>query len=85
MICYEDLIRDFDDHLARLFDFLGLGQLDRAQIEAGGRVRDFKGTTFSIPANNVRNGPAPQPKSIDAWRKSLSEGRPARSIAAARR
>src|SRR4051794_20466174 len=47
VICYEDLIRDFDNHLARTFGFLGLDQLDRATVEKGGKVRDFKGTTFS--------------------------------------
>jgi hypothetical protein len=74
VICYEDLIRDFDNHLARIFAFLNLEQLDRATIEKGGKVRDFKGTSFSIPKNNVRDGLAPQLKSIDSWRKTLSEG-----------
>jgi hypothetical protein len=74
VVCYEDLIRDFDNHLARIFGFLGLEQLDRATVEKGGKVRDFKGTTFSIPKNNVRDGMAPQIKSIDSWKKTLSEG-----------
>jgi hypothetical protein len=74
VICYEDLIRDFDNHLARIFDFLQLEKLDRDAIEKGAQVRDFKGTSFSIPKNNVRAGMAPQLASIDSWKKALSEG-----------
>ena len=74
VVCYEQLIRDFDNHLRRVFDFLGLKRLDREVVERGGVVRNFKGTTFSIQKNNVRDGLAPQLKSIDSWRKTLSEG-----------
>jgi hypothetical protein len=74
VVCYEELIRDFDNHLTRIFDFLGLERLGREVVERGGVVRNFKGTTFSIQKNNVRDGLAPQLKSIDSWRKTLSEG-----------
>jgi hypothetical protein len=74
VVCYEQLIRDFDNQLARIFDFLGLEKVERDVLERGGVVRNFKGTTFSIQKNNVRDGLAPQPKSIDSWKKSLSEG-----------
>src|SRR3954471_19224424 len=73
VICYEDLIRDFDNHLTRIFSFLQLEEVARADVERDGKVRNFKGTTFSIQANNVRDGMAPQTKSIDSWKKTLSE------------
>jgi hypothetical protein len=74
LIKYEDLILRFDEHLARVFDFIGLSRLSREEVVRRGEVAQFTVGGFDVAANNVRDGLEPQPKTIDAWKKTLSEG-----------
>lgn len=74
VIKYEDFILHFDQQLEAMFRFLQLPALTRADLEQRGRVRTYRNTSFDVASNNVRDGLAPQPKTIDAWRKHLSEG-----------
>jgi hypothetical protein len=73
LVKYESLILHFDEHLARLFDFIGLSPLTREEVVRNGRVAQFTRGGFDVAGNNVRDGLEPQPATIDAWRRTLSE------------
>ena len=74
LVKYEDLIQRFDEHLPRLFEFINLSPLPRDEVMRQGKVAQFTIGGFDVAANNVRDGLEPQPRTIDAWKNSLSEG-----------
>lgn len=74
LVKYEDLILHFHEHLPRLFDFIGISRLSHEEVVREGKVAQFTVGGFDVAANNVRDGLEPQPKTIEAWKRTLSEG-----------
>jgi len=62
---YEDLCKDMDNTLRRLFDFLGLGP-DK-------RVRDFRSVEHHIVGNGMRLDTTSEIRLDERWREKLNE------------
>jgi len=69
---FEDLVCNFDVHVERIWRFLELPPLTRQQVIAQGKVREYRGSGFSVQENNVRDGLEPQPELLDTWKRTLT-------------
>ena len=73
---YEDLVRDYDRTIDRLFRFVGVEPIGRAAVERGARPVFFSRSRFAI--NTVRGGMVPDEAALDRWRRELTRSQLAR-------
>ncbi|MBA1146220.1 sulfotransferase [Ectothiorhodospiraceae bacterium WFHF3C12] len=71
IVCYEDLVREFDAHMSRIFDFLGARPIDRDVIEKNAKPVFFSRSRFRI--NTVRDGILPDEAKLADWKEKLSD------------
>lgn len=72
VIRYEDLVRDFDEQLRGIWEFLSLPPLTREQVARRGAVREYRGSGFSVRENTVRGGLEPRGELLDTWKRRLT-------------
>ena len=70
LVKYEELIRHFDDTLARLLHFLDLAPVPAEQLIENAEPVFFPGSGFEI--NTIRDGVMPDADRIDDWKSILS-------------
>lgn len=71
VVSYETMIRRPNDLMHSLFSSLGVPAHSLEDLLSRSRVVFFSRSRF--PINTIRDGVAPDAKSIDAWKKKLSD------------
>jgi len=70
LIQYEEMVRNFDSQIERIWSFLGVELIGRAAIEARARPVFFARSRFSM--NTVRESVLPHKDKLESWRDGLS-------------
>ncbi len=70
LVKYEELITDYENSIAQIFDYLQVPPITAAEVNARGRPVFFKRSRFKM--NTIRGDLYPNPEQLTNWKTELS-------------